>query len=142
MVKWYQGDPGAQQRHGFGLYPGHHSKGGAVIAPMDRRTRERYEFVPQAILEKSPAFFTARGISFRKDTDDLNDYQVAELALGGELPFALMRHEGTPVDETEVYLPDVIPLDDIPSVLRRILKELDLSVSVVRWWRRSADTPF
>jgi hypothetical protein len=41
-----------------------------------------------------------------------------------------------------VYLPDVIPLDDIPAVLRRILKELDLSVSVVRWWRRSADTPF
>jgi hypothetical protein len=109
---------------------------------MDRGTRERYEFIPQAILEKSPAFFAARGISFRNDTDDLNDYQVAELALDGEVPFALMRHEGTPVDETELYLPDVIPLDDVPSVLRRILEELDLSASVVRWRRYSADTPF
>ena len=64
-----------------------------MIATMDPRVRERYEFIPQAILRRPPAFFAAQGISFRNDTDDLNDYQVAELALDGELPFALMRHE-------------------------------------------------
>ena len=98
--------------------------------------------MPQAILKRSPAFFGARGISFRSDTDDLNDYQVAELSLDGALPFALMRHEGTPVDETEVYLPDFIPSNDVPVVLRRILIALGLSGGEVEWRRRAAETPF
>jgi len=107
---------------------------------MDPQTRQRYEFIPQAILVRPPAFFAARGIPFRRDSDDLNDYEVAELLLDGELPFALMRHEGTPADETELYLPDAIPLDDVPAVLQRILRELDLTGQAVKWRRQPADT--
>jgi hypothetical protein len=113
-----------------------------MIVGMHPQAKQRYEFVPQAILKRPPAFFGARGISFRTDTDDLNNYQVAELSIDGELPFALMRHEGTPVDETEVYLPDEIPLEDIPRVIARILKELDLVATAVKWQRERADTPY
>lgn len=113
-----------------------------MIARMDPQTRERYEFVPQAILKRPPSFFWEKGISFRTDTDDLNDYQVAELSLNGDIPFALMRHEGTPSDETEVYLPDSIPLQEIPHVIGRILRELDLAFTAVKWQRQRADTPF
>lgn len=113
-----------------------------MIGAMDKRARERHEFVVQAILSRPPTFFGTRGISFRKDVDDLNDYQVAELSLDDDLPFALMRHEGTPPDETEVYLPDSIPLEQLDATLQRILKALDLSIKEVRWHRRKADTPF
>ena len=113
-----------------------------MIATMDPRTKERHEFVPQAILKKSLAFFTERGICFRTDIDDLSEFQVAELSLDGDLPFALMRHEGAPADETEIYLPDTIPLADIPLVIGRILKELDLSTASVKWQRQRADRPF
>jgi hypothetical protein len=112
-----------------------------VIAEMDPAVREKYEFVPQAILRRSPAFFADRGIKFRKDLDDLNIFQVAELSLG-DLPFALMRHEGTPLDETEVYLPSIIPIERIPEIIDSILAELGLSAAAVGWRRERADTPF
>jgi hypothetical protein len=86
-----------------------------MIATMDPRTKDRYEFVPQAILNRSPAFFGTKGLCFRTEIDDLNEYQIAELAIDDNLPFALMHHKGTPADETEVYLPDVIP----PAEVRR-----------------------
>jgi hypothetical protein len=112
-----------------------------MITPMSPGIREQYEFVPQAILKKSPAFFIARGIAFQKQLDDLNFYQVAELSLDA-IPFALMRHEGAPVDETEVYLPDTVPLRSVPAVIGQILKELDLPSSIVAWQRETADSPF
>lgn len=109
---------------------------------MNPRSRSQYEFVPQAILNRAPDFFGRMGVDFRKDIDDLNEYQVAELALDGEVPFALMRHEGTPFDETEVYLPEAIPLDQVPSIIGRILREFDLSSAAVKWQRQRSDTPF
>ncbi len=112
-----------------------------MISKMDPRLRQKYEFVPQAILKQPPAFFIGRGISFRTDLDDLNGYQVAELTLD-DVPFALMRHEGTPPDETEVCLPDIIPLERVSEVISLILKELDLSPSMTTWQRQRTDTPF
>lgn len=112
-----------------------------MIAKMDPKARGKHEFVAQAILKQPPAFFVAKGIAFRTELDDLNEYQVAELALDG-LPFALMRHEGTPLDETEVYLPDSIPLSDVSDVIGHILKELDLPSAAISWQRHRADTPY
>ncbi len=112
-----------------------------MISKMDPRLRQKFAFVPQAILKQPPAFFIGRGISFRTDLDDLNEYQVAELTVDN-LPFALMRHEGTPPDETELHLPDVIPLERVSEVISRILKELDLSSSAIIWQRQKTDTPF
>lgn len=112
-----------------------------MIAEMDPTSREKYEFVPQAILKRSPAFFAHRGIKFRDGLDDLNTFQVAELSLG-DLPFALMRHEGTPLNETTVYLPNVIPIERIPEIIDSILAELDLSAAAVEWRRERAGTPF
>jgi hypothetical protein len=112
-----------------------------VIAEMDPTVREKYEFVPQAILKRSPAFFANRGIKFREGLDDLNIFQVAELSLEN-LPFALMRHEGTPLDETQVYLPNVIPIERLPEIINRILAEFDLSAAALAWRREGADTPF
>jgi hypothetical protein len=97
--------------------------------------------VPQAILKRPPAFFAAKGIEFRTELDDLNEYQVAELALD-DLPFALMRHAGTPPDETEVYLPDNVPLSHLSEAIGRILKELDLPSAVIGWQRQTTDKPY
>src|SRR5271167_1235644 len=108
---------------------------------MDPIVREKYEFVPQAILKRSPAFFANQGIKFRSGVDDLNVFQVAELSLD-DVPFALMRHEGTPLDETQVYLPDVIPIGRLPEIINRILAALDLSAAALAWRRERTDTPF
>jgi hypothetical protein len=108
---------------------------------MDPTAREKYEFVPQAIVKRSPRFFVDRGIRFREDMDDLNTFQIAELSLG-DLPFALMRHEGTPADETEIYLPNVIPVERLPEIISSILAVLGLSPAAVTWRRERADTPY
>lgn len=73
-----------------------------MIGEMNPKVRERFEFVPQAIVKQPPAFFMRRGVAFRTGVDDLNEFKVAELTIDGT-PFALIRHEGTPPDETEVY---------------------------------------
>jgi hypothetical protein len=120
--------------------PGTMTKGGAVIGWLAPETRNDWEFAPQAIVKRPPAFFVALGISFRTGLDDLNEYQVAELVLDGGLPFALMRHHGTRPDETEICLPDSVRIEDVPHELGRILKELDLPEAAVAW-RRFAVTP-
>ena len=98
------------------------------------------EFVPQAILSRSPAFFTGFGIVFRSGVDDLNKFEVAELRLEG-VPIALMRHEGTPPDETEVYLPETIPLARVGPIIRLIMREYDLPPSALRWQREPGWKP-
>lgn len=114
-----------------------------MIGKMSPELKQKYEFVPQAIVKHSPAFFAARGIAFTSDVDDINTFQVAELELSQDhLPFALMRHEGTPPDETEVYLPAMIPLAEISAVIGRILSEFDLPPAAIAWQRQSIDTPY
>jgi hypothetical protein len=105
-----------------------------MIGTMDPRTRDDCEFVAQAIINRPPAYFIARGVSFSPGSDDLNVYQVAELVLD-DVPFALMRHEGTPADETQIYLPDSMPPSRVPAVVGRILHELGLPPAAVSWQR-------
>ena len=112
-----------------------------MIDKMDPALREKFEFVSQAILKRSPAFFAERGVLFRSGLDDLNEYQVAELVIDN-VPFALMRHTGTPPDETEIYLPDSVPPERVPDVIERIVRELDLSSAAIGWQRQRATTPF
>lgn len=118
-----------------------------MIVKMPPGLGREYEFVPQAIIARSPTFLSSRGVSFRTDVDDLNVFHVAELFLNSSqfesgIPFAFMRHEGTPENETEVYLPSIIPLSDISKILRLILADLDLSFEVVSWQRRLEETAF
>jgi hypothetical protein len=108
-----------------------------MIGAMDPKTRDDCEFVAQAIIKRPPAYFIAKGVSFGSGLDDLNEYQVAELVLD-DVPFALMRHEGTPVDETQVYLPDSMPPSHVTAFVGRILRELDLPPSAVSWQRQPA----
>ncbi len=110
-----------------------------MIGAMDPTALATFEFVPQAILKRPPTYFIARGISFRPGLDDLNEYQIAELAVD-DVPFALMRHEGTPPDETAVYLPDSIPFGHLPGIISRILMEFDLPPAAVSWQRQGAHT--
>jgi hypothetical protein len=112
-----------------------------MITQMNPKVRNSHEFVPQAIVKRPPAFFIGRGVSFRTAVDDLNEFKVAELIIDGT-PFALMRHEGTPADETEVYFPDNIPLSEVTGVLFRILKEFDISPANIGWVRKSLETPY
>jgi hypothetical protein len=112
-----------------------------MIAEMDPETREKYEFVPQAIIKRPPAFFSEQGIRFETGLDDLNVYQVAELTID-DLPFALMRHEGTPSDETTIYLPDIIAIEQLQDIINEILTALDLPIDALGWRRERADTPF
>jgi hypothetical protein len=53
-----------------------------------------------------------------------------------------LRHEGTPADETEVLLPDTIPLHQVPGIVQRIAGELNLPLSSIFWLRTRSDTPF
>ncbi len=112
-----------------------------MISRLDPATARDYEFVPQAIVKRSPAFFVDRGILFRADVDDLNEFQVAELAVD-DLPFALLRHEGTPPDETTVYLPTTVSLERVPDVIALILRQFDLPAGAIGWHRRTPDSPF
>lgn len=123
-----------------GLYSNDHTEDGAMITSREPRLRPDQEFVAQAILKKPPAFFAARGVTFASEVDDLNTYEVAALALDN-LPFALMRHAGTPADETEILLPDTIPLDKLPDIVHRILAEFALPPSLIGWMRTRTDTP-
>jgi hypothetical protein len=123
------------------MHPGQHPQGGAMIGEMDPETREKYEFVPQAIIQRAPAFFSERGIKFETGLDDLNVYQIAELTMD-DLPFALMRYDGTPSDETAIYLPDIIAIEQLPEIINKILTELDLPMAALGWRRERADTPF
>ena len=112
-----------------------------MIRAMDPITRDQHEFVVQAIVGRSPAYFAKQGVRFHSDVDDLNSYEVAELSLD-DLPFALMRHDGTPPDETEVYLPDYIRIEMLPAVLERILAAFDLHANAVKWQRQSMTAPW
>lgn len=112
-----------------------------MISAMQPQVREQNEFVPQAILKRPPSFFVRRGITFSADTDDIHAYEVASLTLDGT-PFALLRHEGTPADETEVLLPDTIPLNQVQPIVQRIVRELNLPLSAICWLRVRSDTPF
>lgn len=129
-----------QQWTRVGLHSNDHPQDGAMVTSMETRPRTDQEFVTQAILKKPPAFFAARGIAFSLDVDDLNTYEVAALALDN-LPFALMRHAGTPSDETEILLPDTIPLEKVPDIVHRILAEFALPPSLIGWIRTRTDTP-
>jgi hypothetical protein len=119
------------------MHPGQY----AMIGEMDPETREKYEFVPQAIIKRPPAFFSERGIKFETGLDGVNVYQVAELTMD-DLPFALMRHDGTPSDETTIDLPDIIAIEQLPEIINKILTELDLPMAPPGWFRERADTPF
>ncbi len=112
-----------------------------MFVAMDSGTVNQYEFVPQAILKRSPAFFAGQGIRSESGLDDLNAYQVAELCLG-DLPFMSMRHDGTPADETEVRLPDSVSLDRVANAVGRILAAFLLPADAIGWIRQRADTPF
>lgn len=118
-----------------------------MIEGMRSEPTNTLEFVPQAIISRSPAFLSARGIEFRTDHDDLHEFQVAELSLSDPslreaVPFALMRHAGTPVDETEVYLPDGVPLAHLTSLLSLILRDLELNPEEISWRRESMETAY
>ncbi len=111
-----------------------------MIGAMDPKALAKSEFVPQAILSRPPDWFAARGVAFRDGLDDLNEYQVAELAVD-DVPFALMRHAGTPPDETVIYLPDSISAGRVPDVIGRILKEFGLPAAALGWQRHNAGSP-
>ena len=108
---------------------------------MEPDVREKHEFVPRAVIRRPPTRLDPRGTGFRSGVDDLNACQVAELTLG-YLPFALMRHDGTASDETAIYLPDTVPIDQLPGIVDAILLELALPLSAVVWRRERADTPY
>ena len=105
------------------------------------------EFVPQAIIARSPTILSNRGITFKSDYDDLNEYKIAELCLetarlSEVIPFVLMQYVGTPTEETELYLPKTIPIENALAVSLEILRDLDLPADAISWVRESMENPF
>jgi hypothetical protein len=112
-----------------------------VIQPMDRETLAGLDLVPQALIQipagaKPPSFPVEAG------EDDFAAFRAAPLMLDGVFPFALFRYETAPQGELEIRLPHSLRLDEVPRAIRRILTELELPVSAVKWQRESADAPF
>ena len=110
--------------------------------PMSPNEVARYHFVPQAIPRQPPSYFVSKGIDFHRGSDDLDDYEVAELSLDGGVRFALLRDRGAPGGETTIFLPDQYHLEIVPDIVRMITDALDLTDSAITWRRRAASAPY
>jgi len=92
------------------------------------------EYVPYAVLQRSPAELSAQlDINFEASIDDLDHYEIAALRLDDGPPFALMRYRGHPPGETRLLLAhDPDNIDQTHEALDEILTALTLPAT----WRR------
>src|SRR5438067_1594504 len=112
------------------------------IRPMSKQEVAKHHFVPQAVLKQPPSYFMSKGVSFCEGEDDLDKFEIAELSLEGEVPFALVRYRGTPDDETTVFLPSRFDVSEVPSLIRLIIFAFGLPAAAVSWQRTRSDTPY
>lgn len=92
-----------------------------------------FEAVPHAIFWRPLAYFT---MSFRKEVDDLDEFEGASFLIGNQICFDLRKYAGHPKFTASVYLPMQIETqDEIDGIIDRIINEFDLPKSAVSWRR-------
>jgi hypothetical protein len=99
------------------------------------------DFVPQAVIGRSRSYFEkSLRIRFSAGDDDLDRYEEAAFLLNDDLPFVLRHYAGHPANTTTLYLPRRYQeVDQITSIVGRIIRELSLDRDDVVWQR--ADDP-
>jgi hypothetical protein len=112
-----------------------------MLHSIDFKELSNMELVPQAIISKPIASFDRRPkIVLVDGEDDFDVFRGAALSLNGDLLFALKHYRGYPDDTTTIYLPrGVTDVKEITRIVKRIVQELELPTSVIRWQR--ADDP-
>lgn len=92
-----------------------------------------FEAVPHAIFWRPLAYFT---MSFRKDVDDLDEFEGASFLIGNEVCFDLRKYAGHPKFTASVYLPMQIETQgEIDGIIDSIIRQFALPKSAVSWRR-------
>jgi hypothetical protein len=111
-----------------------------MLRPIPIAELGKIDLIPQAILNRPVSYFEKHGIQFVQADDELDNYEGAALVLDNNLRFALKHHRGYPNDTITIYLSKEIQnLQQITSIVRRIVEELKLTPEVIRWQR--SDNP-
>jgi hypothetical protein len=113
-----------------------------TLHQLPRENALRFHFVPQAVIDRSPGFFAAKGAEFEEGRDDFDDFVVSSLTLDSGLPFALLRYNSSPDNKTTVFLPQQVPLARVEPIVEEILVAFGLSISAVNWVRKQKNTSF
>jgi hypothetical protein len=92
------------------------------------------DFIPQAVVRRPVTHFSQRlGFKFEKDSDDLDDYESAFFKLDDRVPFALVHYRGNPDDTTTIYFERGTDQQEVPEIVRDILRDFDLSIATIVW---------
>jgi len=99
------------------------------------------DFVPQAVIGRPRSYFEkSLHIHFSAGNDDFDRYEEATFLLNDDLPFVLRHYAGHPANTTTLYLPRTYQeIDQITSIVRRIIHELSVDRKDIIWQR--ADNP-
>lgn len=111
-----------------------------MIRPMNPELLAQLELVAQAVVQLPPRSLES-DLEMRAGTDDLAPFRAAPLMLDDQ-PFALFRYDTAPAGEDEIQLPETVSLDRVPRLIERILAELGIPLTAVKWQRESLETPF
>jgi hypothetical protein len=110
-----------------------------MLQTINLKELGRSDLLPQAVIGKPVDYFKNQGYRFERDSDSLDEFEGAALALDDGLRFALIHHQGHPADETTIYLARNDGNGDvakITSLVRAVLDALNLPPEALVWQRR------
>jgi hypothetical protein len=94
------------------------------------------EVTPQAIINRPVADVVGRYADVVKETDDLDTYEGASFVLDTNLQIAVRHYPGYPKDTSTIYIDEnITKLEEISALIRKILKEFDLTEASLSWER-------
>jgi len=93
--------------------------------------------VPQAIIGWSVAEVVGNKAPVIEGYDDLDSYVGASFKLDDAHEISVRRYRGYPPDTATIYMdPKISDVEEITSLIRKILAELNIPISALRWERR------
>jgi hypothetical protein len=104
-----------------------------MIQPIPNLT---VEVTPQAIINRPVSEVVGDRSKIVHDHDDLDTFEGASFKLDSQLEIAVRRYSGYPENTATIYIDEKIKdLGEITRLIRKILKEFDLSEDSLRWER-------
>ncbi len=94
------------------------------------------EVIPQAIINRPVWDVVGKYAEISKDTDELDTYEGASFKLDSNLEIAVRHYQGHPKNTSTIYIDQKINnVAEITYLIRKILKEFDLSPDFLAWER-------
>ncbi len=103
-----------------------------MITAIDPLSIAGLNFAPAAELAVSIDWFKARGFTFSKDADDLDEYEMAAFALESGQRILLLHYVNAPSRFVTLMLSDERHRD-LATALRAAAAALELPMSKVHW---------